>query len=66
MILVVLDVLGHLPDRIRGMQAALRAAYPGYVQVLNLGVLIVPVFFLLLLRQGLFRKREAVRLKSSS
>jgi hypothetical protein len=33
-ILVVLDVLGHLPDRIRGMQAALRAAYPGYVQVL--------------------------------
>jgi hypothetical protein len=33
-ILVVLDVLGHLPDRIRGMQAALRAAYPGYVEVL--------------------------------
>lgn len=33
-ILVVLDVLGHLPDRIRGMQAALRAAYPAYVQVL--------------------------------
>ncbi len=33
-ILVVLDVLGHLPDRIRGMQAALRAAYPGYVRVL--------------------------------
>ncbi len=33
-VLVVIDVLGHLPDRIRGMQAALRAAYPGYVSVL--------------------------------
>ncbi len=33
-ILVVLDVLGHLPDRIRGMQAALRAAYPEHVKVL--------------------------------
>jgi hypothetical protein len=33
---------------------------------LNIGVLIVPLFFLLLLRRWLLRNREAVRLKSSS
>jgi hypothetical protein len=34
LILVTLDVLGHFPDRIRGMQTELRAAYPGFVEVL--------------------------------
>jgi len=34
LILVTLDVLGHFPDRIRGMQEAIRAAHPGFVQVL--------------------------------
>ena len=31
---------------------------------LNVGVLIVPLFFLLLLRQGLIRHREAIRARS--
>jgi hypothetical protein len=33
-ILVTVDVLGHLPDRIRGMATAIRAAYPDYAKVL--------------------------------
>jgi len=33
-ILVTVDVLGHLPDRIRGMASAIRAAYPAYAKVL--------------------------------
>ena len=33
---------------------------------LNIVVLIVPLFFLLLLRQGLIHRREAIRVKSSS
>ncbi len=34
-ILVTVDVLGHLPDRIRGMATAIRAAYPNYAKVLE-------------------------------
>ena len=33
-IVVTVDVLGHLPDRIRGMATAIRAAYPDYAKVL--------------------------------
>jgi hypothetical protein len=33
-ILVTVDVLGHLPDRIRGMASAILAAYPAYAKVL--------------------------------
>jgi hypothetical protein len=33
-ILVTVDVLGHLPDRIRGMATAIQAAYPQFAKVL--------------------------------
>ena len=33
-ILVTVDVLGHLPDRIRGMATSIQAAYPQYAKVL--------------------------------
>ena len=36
-IIVTIDVLGHLPDRIRGMAAAIQAEYPSYAKVLEYG-----------------------------